>query len=166
MVDSWGTGFQDFTSETAISGTASVSGNIVGISGEIVISGSVSLIGNYLYRPKIFPVTSASGGQALGSGLNTSGFIIQNIKIKLPEVRTSGIPNINFVRNSGDITPYVYIGGCSGDRPYPGSGFIYSGKGFLMAPGDTIVVSVNALDYIYAAAESSGNLLSYLVEMR
>jgi len=166
MVDSWGTGFQDFTSETAISGTASVSGNVVEISGELAISGSVSIVGNYTYLPKILPITSASGGEALGSGLTTSGYIIQNVKIKLPEVRTSGVPNYSFVRLSGDITPYVYIGGYSVNRPYPGSGFICSGKGLVMAPGDSIVVSVNALDYIYAAAESSGNPISYIVEMR
>jgi hypothetical protein len=166
MVEAEGVGFQDFTNETAISGTASVSGNLVSISGEVSVSGAVSLIGDYIYRPKIIPITSASGGEALGSGLTTSGYIIQNVKIKLPEVRVSGIPNYGFVRNSGDITPYVYIGGYSGDAPHPGSGFICSGKGLLMAPGDSIVVSIKTLDRIYAAAESSGNPLSYVVEMR
>lgn len=166
MVDAEGTGFQDFTSETAISGTASISGNIVGISGDISVSGSVSIVGNYIYRPKIMPVTSASGGQPLGSGLTTSGYTIQNVIIKLPEIRTSGIPNYSFVRLSGDITPYVYIGGFSGDAPYCGSGFITSGKGLLIAPGDVQRFSVTSLDKIYVVAESSGNMISYIVEMR
>ena len=160
MVDAEGVGFQDFTTETAISGTASVSGSIVGISGE------VALQGDFIYRPKTILVTGASGGTALGSGLSTSGYAIKHVMLKVPEIRTSGVPNRNFVLNSGDPVPYLYIGGYSGDRPYPGSGFMASGKGYMMAPGDSFVVAVSSLDNVWVTAESSGNLLSYLVEMR
>jgi hypothetical protein len=161
MVDAEGVGFQDFTSETAISGTASVSGNIIGISGEVSISGSVSIVKNFIYRPNILCITDASGGQALGSGLTTSGYIIQNVIIKIPEIKLSG----TFVF-SGNLAQYIYIGGYSGDAPYNGSGFICSGKGLVMAPGDSQVFSIKALDGIYAACEVSGNPLSYIVEMR
>lgn len=166
MVDAEGTGFKDFTTETAISGSATVSGNIVAISGAINVSGDVSITQNYIYRPKTILITGASGGNALGSGLTTSGYTVHLVTVKIPEIRTSGIPNRNFVLNSGDPVPYIYIGGYSGDAPYPGSGFMVSGKGFMMCPGDTQVFGVSQLDYIYAAAESSGNILSYVIEMR
>lgn len=166
MVDSEGIGFQDFTSETAISGTASVSGNVVGISGDISISGTVSIIGNYTYRPGVIVITGASGGQPLGSGLTTSGYVIQNVKIKSIENKISGVPNYSLLINSGLTTPYIYIGGTDTDRPYPGSGFVCSGKGLLISPGESIVVSVLSLDDIYATSESSGNPISYIVEMR
>lgn len=160
MVDNWGTGFPDFTTETAISGTASVSGSVVSISGE------VSIAADYLYRPRTIVVTAASGGEALGSGLTTSGFAVHSVKIKIPENKTSGALGYGFYYNSGTNQPVVYIGGCSSDRPYAGNGFICSGKGFPMAPGEVEVFSVTSLDYLYAAAETSGNPVSYIVEMR
>ena len=166
MVDSEGVGFADFTSETAISGTASISGNIVGISGDISISGSVSIVGNYTYRPNILVITSASGGQALGSGLTTSGYIVYNVIVKIPDAKVSGTDSIGFVLNSGATAPTVYIGGRSGDAPYPGNGFICSGKGLPLEPGEMQTFHVNALDMLYASAETSGNPLAYIVEMR
>lgn len=167
MVQSWGTGLPDFTKEvTMTSGIASISGSIVSISGEISVSGAVSLIGNFVYLPKILVITAASGGQALGSGLTTSGYTVHNIIIKNPEVKTSGTDNYGIYFYSGNIAPVVYIGGCSGQRPYPGGGFICSGNGLPLAPGETIKVSIPGLDYIWAASETSGNPLSYIAEMR
>lgn len=166
MVDNWGTGFPDFTGETAISGTASVSGNVVGISGEVSMSGSVSIINNYMVKAEVLVITAGSGGQALGSGLTTSGFVVQQVTIKIPEVQVSGTNSYGVYFNSGSTAPVVYIGGCSNERPYPGGPFICSGKGYPMAPGESKVYLVNSLDYLYAAAAISGNPLSYIVEMR
>ena len=159
MVQSEGTGFVDFTSETAISGTANISGNIIAISGEIAVSGTVSIITNANYRMQTILVTAASGGQALGSGLTTSGYTVQSITVCLPMVQASGIPSYNFYLNSGDITRVVYVGGYSGDAPYIGAGF-------PLTPGDCKVFGVEYLDYIYVVAGTSGTPISYTVEMK
>jgi hypothetical protein len=166
MVDNWGTGFQDFTSETAISGVASVSGNVISISGAVNVSGAVSIFGNYIYQTKTLVITGASGGVALGSGLTTSGFVVQSVAIKIPEVKTSGATNYGNYINSGTLAPLVYVGGYSGSAPYAGGGYVCSSKGLAMAPGEVQTFYTNSLDNIYAASETSGNPLVYLVAMR
>jgi hypothetical protein len=110
-------------------------------------------------------VTGASGGQAFGSGLTTSGYIITNVVIENPPVYFSGTSNYNLCYNSGLTNRCVYIGGYSGNSPYPGSGFITSGKGFVLFPGVIRELHVPSLDSIYVAAETSGNILSYMVEL-
>ena len=166
MVDNWGTGFPDFTSETAISGTASVSGNVISISGAVVVSGTVAIFGDYIYQPRTLVITGASGGQALGSGLTTSGYTVQSITIKIPEVKTSGSTDYQHYRNSGNLARAVYIGGYSGAAPHAGGGFVCSSKGLVLGPGDEKVFYTKSLDYLYAVSETSGNPLCYLVSMR
>lgn len=166
MVERWGVGLSDFTGETTISGSASISGNIVEISGELAVSGAVGIVNDFIYRTQMLVITGSSGGQALGSGLTTSGYTVHGVTIKIPPVKVSGTTNYGLVYNSGLTTPYVYIGGYSGDAPYPGSGAVISAKGYVMAPGDSIKLGVKSLSYIYATSETSGSALSYVVEMR
>lgn len=166
MVESEGIGFKDFTTETAISGTANVSGNIVAISGAIAISGEVSIVGDFTYKGKTISVPGVP--MALGSGLATSGYAVYNVIIKNPEVSASGALSFGFVFNSGSTAPYVYIGGASGIGSYPqqGSGYMASSIGYPLAPGESRGFQVDSLSKLWAVAETSGTPLSYIVEMR
>jgi hypothetical protein len=166
MVDSEGIGFKDFTMETAISGTASISGNVVAVSGIITVSGSVSIFGDYIYKTGNLVITNASGGQALGNGLTTSGFTMQSVTVKIPDVKISGTNNYGFYFYSGSLAPVVYIGGYSGSAPYAGGGSVCSGKGIPLAPGEKEIFYTKAIDNIYAVSEVSGNSLTYIIAMR
>lgn len=110
-------------------------------------------------------ITSASGGEAIGSGLQTSGFVVNNIIVKVPVIFASGVPSYNFFVNSGDITQGIWIGGATPYRPFKGSGFIASGRGLFIGPGAEVKLEPLNLGYIRAAAETSGSPITYICEM-
>jgi len=166
-VTSEGVGLPDFTQDVWISGVATISGSIVGISGEILVSGAVSIIGGYnKIKTGVKIITGRSGGAVLGETSDTSGYNLHMVTIKALEVKTSGTTNNGLLLNSGLTTPYVYIGGVSGDRPYPGSGFVCSGKGYALAPGESIVYHIDSLEMLWLASEQSGNAVTYSYELR
>jgi len=161
MVDNWGTGLPDFTAAANISGSASISGNIVSISGDL------SIKGNFIYRPLLLPITSASGGQTVGSGLTISGYSLYNVIVKNAEVKTSGTALYGFYLYSGNPAPIVWVGGgIAGDMPCPGSGNVTSGRGYMLIPGESRSFSVSLLERLYLAAETSGTIVSCVLEMK
>lgn len=161
MVDAWGTGLSDFTNKAQLQGSASISGSIVSISGDL------SIRGDFIYRPRTILVTAASGGQAIGSGLTISGYSLYNVVLKNPAVNTSGITRYGSYINSGDTAGVVWVGGgATGDYPHAGGGVISSGGGLMMAPGDERSFSVSLLERIYVAAETSGSPISVMLEMK
>lgn len=126
----------------------------------------VQLIGEgNIIKAETILITSASGGQAIGSGLQTSGYVINNVVVKIPMISASGVPAYNFFMNSGDTSQGVWIGGATPYRPFMGSGVISSGRGVFVGPGDVIKLQPLNLGYIRAAAEISGCPITYLVEM-
>ena len=119
---------------TVISGSVvSVSGNILHISGQIISPSTPSsiLIGAAGSNP--VPITSASGGVAISSGV-----IVASIVKAL-------------LLNSGDI----YIGGASPYRPY-------SGYGFILSPGQTLPFDITNFDAIFAVTTVSGDMINFM----
>jgi hypothetical protein len=161
MVESWGKGQPDFTGAASFSGLASISGNIVSISGDLTIRGA------FIYRPLVISVTAASGGQAVGSGLTYSGYSLYNVVVKNPYVVTSGSSNYHLHLDSGQTGGLMWMGGnLPIDRPFPGGGYVMSGKGLLMEPGETKTFSVQFLERLFVASETSGRPLSIMLEMK
>ena len=137
-------------------------GTVINCSGAVYVQ-QQSLNSIFVTNPLV--VTGASGGQAIGSGLTTSGYKMNSLVVENPPVIISGISRYGLCYNSGLITGCIYVGGCSGNAPYPGSGNIASGKGFVLYPGATREFHVPQLDTIYATAETSGNIVSYVAEL-
>lgn len=126
----------------------------------------IQLIGEgNIIKAETVLITSASGGQAIGSGLQTSGFVVNNVVVKVPMIFASGIQSHNFFVNSGDTLRGIWIGGATPYRPYIGSGIIASGRGLFIGPGEEIKLQPLNLGYIRAAAETSGSPITYLCEM-
>jgi hypothetical protein len=127
--------------------------------GAFLTSGNISIEQqsfNTIFVTQPLVITGASGGMALGSSLTTSGYKINSVTVENPS------PTIHI---SGSIIECLYIGGCSGNAPYPGSGNIASGKGFVLCPGIVREYHIPRLDAVYIAAETSGNIISYDVEL-
>ena len=110
-------------------------------------------------------ITSASGGQAIGSGLVTSGYVINNVVVKVPVVSASGTALYGYFYLSGSTAPGMWVGGATPYRPYNGSGFIASGRGLFLGPGQEVKLEPLNLGYIRVAAETSGYPITYLVEL-
>ena len=119
----------------------SVSGNIVSVinaSGQVLnvnISGnSVSIAVPTLIRTGLtLPVTSASGGVVLSSGLTVSVVL-----------KTA-------ITNTGDI----YIGGAGTNRPY-------SGFGYQLSQGEPIAIDINNFNAVFVVAIVSGDMVSFM----
>lgn len=111
-------------------------------------------------------VTAASGGQPLGSGLTTSGYVVDRVIIRVPRSKTSGSLDYGAFWYSGRTDYGIFLGGCSGDAPYvDASGQnICSGKGLLLGPGDQKELYVDRLDQIYVAAMTSGQPITFVTE--
>jgi hypothetical protein len=137
-------------------------GVIINCSGAVYIQ-QQSLNSIFVTSPLV--ITGASGGMAFGSGLTTSGYKMNSLVLENPPVLISGTTNYGLCYNSGLVTGCIYIGGFSGNAPYPGSGYISSGKGFALFPGTIREFHVPQLDAIYAAAETSGTAVSYMAEL-
>jgi hypothetical protein len=129
-------------------------------SGEVIIGR-----GEVLHTNIPVVVTNASGGQPLGSGLTTSGSVVDRVIIKVPEAQSSGLSYFGEVRNSGRIHG-VWVGGKSGDAPYPDASgeYLASGKGLYCPPGTQKELYVNGLDEIYLSADPSGYPVTYVAE--
>lgn len=138
-----------------MSGVTSVSGNVVSISGEIRahISGDhvfvesgvylASGVGVLIQIPQSISINAPSNPQVIGS---TSG----------GDILTSGNINLIIVKsrttNSGDL----YVGGhTAGHMPY-------SGRGFLLEPGEAMTINIQEMGYVHVFAEVSGDLATYL----
>lgn len=106
------------------------------------------------------PVTAASGGEVLGSGA------CDRVIIKIPNVKVSGTNNYGNYWNSGTVVGGIWIGGDGTNRPYPGTGFICSGKGLFLGPGDQKELQIDDLSEVYVAAEVSGDPVTYITEIK
>lgn len=128
-------------------------------------SGEVGLRrGEVLDAQQTLLVTGASGGVALGSGLTTSGYAVDRVILKIPVLSVSGTNNYGEFFYSGNTKHGIWVGGASGDAPYAGAGFVGSGKGLFLGPGDQKELFVQSLDEVYLAAETSGAAVTYITE--
>ena len=129
------------------------------------LSGEVGLRrGEIIDAQQTILITAASGGQAAGSGLSTSGYAVDRVILKIPNMSVSGTNAYGEFFYSGNTGHGMWVGGKSGDAPYPGVGFVGSGKGLFLGPGDEKELYVQQLDEIYLAAETSGSPVTVIAE--
>lgn len=131
-------------------------------------SGEVKLArGEIIDAQRTLLVTAASGGNPLGSGLTTSGFVVDRVILNIPRGSKSGALDYGAFWYSGRTDYGIYVGGCSGDAPYrpAAGGFIGSGKGLILGPGDSQTFYVDRLDQIYLCAGISGQPVTYISEL-
>lgn len=127
-------------------------------------SGEVMVARGELLKTEIpLFVTGASGGTPLGSGLTTSGSVLDRVILNVPEVICSGTSYYGEVVNSGRVHG-VFLGGKSGMAPWPDSTCIASGKGLYLRPGAQKELFVQGLDEIYLAATPSGYPVTFIAE--
>jgi hypothetical protein len=130
-------------------------------------SGEVGLRrGEIIDSQRTILVTANSGGNALGSGLTTSGFVVDRVTLSIPRGSKSGAIDYSYFWLSGRTDYGIWVGGCSGDAPYrpAAGGFVGSGRGLFLGPGQIKDFYVDRLDQIYVCAGTSGTPITYITE--
>jgi len=114
-------------------------------------------------KPSVL-ATGASGGIALGTQAETSGYLLRSLVISVPRQACSG--SLSYWGYSGEGLQGIFVGGFSGNAPW-GSPCISSGKGLFVGPNHEKRLNVDALSDVYIATppDISGLPISVIGEM-
>lgn len=132
----------------------------VQLNGEVMVATgeSIATLPNYNL------VGGNSGGYPLGSGLSTSGMVVQRVIVNVPMQTGSGALAVGGY--SGEAMIGCYLAGKSGHAPFPGEGIISSGKGLWVPTGGQKELYVQSVDEIYVCTDSatSGLPITWIAE--
>jgi len=142
----------DITNGTWVSVAVQQSGEVMVATGEEIKTDGTLLVG------------AGSGGFPLGSGLTTSGIVVQRVIVNVPLQTGSGA--LAVWGYSGEAQIGIYLGGKSGHAPFAGDGTIADGKGLWMPTGEQKEIYVQAVDEIYVVTDvaTSGVPITWIAE--
>jgi len=114
-------------------------------------------------KPSIL-ATGASGGIALGTQAETSGYLLRDIVISVPRLDCSG--GASYWGYSGEGLQGIFVGGFSSFAPY-GAPCLSSSMGLWVAAGHEKRLNVDALSDVYLSTppDVSGLPISLIAEM-